>query len=303
MAEKIYIVANPVSGAGKGKVVLQRLKMLLGNDSDHVVFETTHQGHGMLLAKLAVEAGADLIIAVGGDGTINEVVNGMFAAREPACDLGIVNCGSGAGVAQTLGLPVDVDGQLERIFHNTAKPYDVGKVSCVDENGVSIHRFFANECQAGISGAIVSKVGMAHKKLGGSLAFGLVSVLELLRYKATPMRVDLDGRLGVVQPMLGVVTGNGSYCAGGMQLTPGAHPADGQLDVLSIRDMNLYHRMHTFSQVYAGNHIRSGYYALQRAQTLTIVSDRPVWVETDGELIGKTPCSISILPGALRVRY
>lgn len=303
MTEKIYIVANPVSGAGKGKLVIEHLKTLFGNDSWAVVSETTHKGHGILLAKLAVEAGANLVIVVGGDGTINEVVNGMLLARAPVCDLGIVNCGSGAGVAQTLGLPDSVDGQLERIFQTAAKPYDVGKVTCADKNGASIDRFFVNECQAGISGAIVSKVGLAHKKLGGSLAFGLASVWELCRYKATRMRVDLDGKAGVAQPMLGVVTGNGNYCAGGMQLTPGALPADGGLDVLSIRDMNLYHRLRTFSQVYAGNHIRSGYYSLQRAQTISIASDRPVWVETDGELTGKTPCTISVLPGAIRVRY
>lgn len=308
MNSRIHIILNPEAGAGKAKAEAPKLRAWLqrNRQGNFTWQETGRGGDAISIARKIAETGGGLILVAGGDGTINEVVNGLLTAApttELRCELGIINCGSGAGLAQTLGLPKGTEAQLDLIFSRPAKPLDVGLLTCTDEAGISQTRYFINECQIGISGAIVSKVGRGHKRLGGSLAFGLEAVRQLIQYKATDMRVRSDQQAPVSARMLGVVVGNGFACAGGMQLTPGARPDDGLLDALLIRDMTLPDRLYTFSKVYSGRHIYSRYYSLQPVKTMEIESEEPVWVETDGELIGRTPCAIRVLPGALRIRY
>jgi len=308
MERSTYIILNPVAGAGRGKKEMSLLIPALSNlgHTDCVLLETAGKGDAIRLSRDVVKKGGKLIIAVGGDGTINEVINGLLSAEASPvtrCELGIINCGSGGGVAQTLGIPAGIKDQLYLIFNKPAKPLDAGLVTCTSQNGTSVERYFLNECQAGFSGAVVEEVAMTHKHFGGKLAFGMVSVFQLFRYKATEMHTRLDMCPAASQKMLGVVVGNGNYCAGGMQLTPGACPDDGYLDVLFIGEMNLVDRLINFSKVYSGNHVHSGFFSLQKARAIDIDSEWPVWVETDGELIGKTPCSINIIPGAIWMRY
>lgn len=306
--KRIYIILNPVAGAGRGKKAMNFLLSAISDlgRNDCVLLETQGPGDATRLAREVAEKGGTLLIAVGGDGTINEVINGLLPARiSPAgpCELGIVNCGSGAGVAQTLGIPAGIKEQVQLIFNKPARALDAGLLTCRDKNGAAAGRYFLNECQAGFSGAVVKEVGMAQKRFGGRLAFGMVSISQLFRYKATQMQVRVDMRPAVAQKMLGVVIGNGNYCAGGMQLTPGARPGDGYLDVLLMGEMNLPDRLTSFSRVYSGNHVHARAFSLQKARTIEIDSEAPVWVETDGELIGRTPCRIDIVPGAVWVRY
>lgn len=308
MGKPVYIILNPLAGAGRGKSakpqIISALQKWCGEN--YVLLETAGKGDAIQLSRNLVEKGATLLLVVGGDGTINEVVNGLLSAQTPPasrCELGIINCGSGAGVAQTLELPESIPDQVELIFNTAAKPIDAGIMECRDENGAAVKRFFVNECQAGFSAAVVAGVGVAQKRFGGALAFGMVSVWQLFRYEATEMYTRVDGHPAESQKMMGVVVGNGNYCAGGMQLTPGARPNDGLLDVLYIRDMNLLNRLNSFSKVYSGKHIHLGAFTLQRAGNIEIDSDLPVWIETDGELAGQTPCKINILPGAIWIRY
>lgn len=299
---------NPVAGGGRGQALQTQIVAELDKKfpQGYELALTSEPGSAIQLAREAAKQGARLLIAMGGDGTINEVVNGLFDHQKPLnpyCELGILNCGSGGGLAQTLGLPAGIADQLELICRAPAKPLDVGIVRFQNSNGEPAERLFVSECQGGIGGAVVSRVGMKHKRLGGTLAFGMVAISELLHYRATQMTTRVDGRVPQAKYRIGFTVGNGRFCAGGMQLTPGALPDDNWLDILQIDEMNLLNRLVNFSKVYSGRHIRSPFFTLQQAKTIEIDSDPPVWFETDGELIGKTPCRIGILPAAIRVRY
>lgn len=308
MVKGTYVIYNPIAGAGKAKAAWNLLQPELEKwcAGVYTLLQTTRKGDATGFAHRIAQEGGGLIMVVCGDGTINEVANGLLSAGESAaahCEIGIINGGSGAGLAQSLGLPADVRDQIALIFQKQSKPLDAGITTCQDERGNVVERYFVSECQAGIGGAVVAEVGLGRKRLGGSIGFGLGAVSQLIRYRAQETHVRLDDTTAVSRRMLGIVVGNGNYCAGGMQLTPGARTDDGLFTVLLIGQMNLLTRLYTFSKVYEGAHIRSPHYALKQARQIEMVSELPVWVETDGELIGKTPCTIRMLPAALRVRY
>jgi diacylglycerol kinase (ATP) len=308
MKTDVYIIFNPVAGGGKAKKLkgqlVTELKRRFGKN--FLLMETSKQGDALNFAHEVAENGAGIIIAVGGDGTINEVVNGLLINRKPVndqCELGILNCGSGSGLAQTLGLPGSISDQLELICNATAKPMDVGFITYHDKNNRPCERLFVSECQVGIGGSVVSRVGMKLKHFGGKIAFGSVALSHLIHYKASQMFTRYDQQSLESKRMIGITVGNGIYCAGGMRLTPNAHTDDGLLDVLQIHEMNLLKRFLNFGKVYSGSHIHSNYFSVCQAKEISIDSEHAVWIESDGELLGKTPCKIGILPGAIKVRY
>jgi diacylglycerol kinase (ATP) len=308
MKKRTHIILNPLAGGGKGrqfcKCLIPELEKRFGKD--YLIKETSRQGDAIIFAREAVESNAGIIVAAGGDGTVNEVVNGILTAGRSFtnnADLGILNCGSGGGLAQTLRLPDSVSDQLDLICESKSQPFDVGFVIYLDKNKNSCERYFVSECQAGIGGSVVSQVGMKLKHFGGTIAFGLVALSHLVHYKVSEMRLQLDAKTSATKKMIGVTIGNGIYCAGGMQLTPNALTNDGQLDLLGIHEMNLMTRFLNFGKVYSGNHVNSKYFSLTQAKEIYIDSGPSVWIEADGELLGRTPCRIGVVPGAIRVRY
>jgi diacylglycerol kinase (ATP) len=302
------IIMNPVAGGGKTKKMKGELvrEMERRFGKNYLLTETSGQGNASILARDAAKEGAGLIIAVGGDGTVNEVINGLLLYRKPVndkCELGILNSGSGSGLAQTLGLPVSISDQLDVIFNSAANPMDVGFVNYKDVNDHSCERLFVSECQVGLGGSVVSQVGMNLKHFGGRIAFGSVALSHLFHYRASQITMTHDHQQPESKKLIGVTIGNGIYCAGGMRLTPDAHTDDGLLDVLQIHEMSLVKRFLNFGKVYSGCHIRSPHFSISQAKAISIGSEQPVWIETDGELLGKTPCRIGIIPGAIKVRY
>jgi diacylglycerol kinase (ATP) len=306
MEKQFKIILNPVAGGGKGKDLGLDIrkymdKVIPGNFD---IVYTKGIGDAISLASEYQKNDKNVVIAAGGDGTINEVVNGILKAHEnkpSVCKMGIINCGSGAGFAQSFGIPSDLTSQVNLFLDGHSKPVDVGLVSYSDQSGILKSRYFINECQIGFSGSVVSIVSQKHKRFGGKVAFGYVAISQLMKYHATNMKVIMDDHKTIFRKQLGVTIGNGSYCAGGMQLTPNAKLNDGLLDVLNIAEMSLIQRLSAFSKVYSGKHIYTPFFTLDQANHIAIDSDIPVWVEADGELLGKTPCSVSLIPGAIQI--
>jgi diacylglycerol kinase family enzyme len=154
----------------------------------------------------------------------------------------------------------------------------------------------------GLGGEVVAGVGKLHKALGGAIAFGSVALTKALCYKASSMSVAFrNGRIGG-GTYLGLTIGNGPYCGGGMKLVPDALVDDGHFDVLLIHDMSVTDRLITLAQIYTGRHVDLPHCSVQKTTGITVQSQRPVPVAADGELLGTTPCTIEVLPGAIQVR-
>lgn len=303
---KLAVIVNPASAGGRtGRKLPELIKLLpryLG--TTYTLCITENPFHACSSTTAVIREGCDLVITIGGDGTIHEAVNGFFSEGRlinPACQLGIISSGTGGGFAQSLGLPRTTEEQLEVIRTGRTRAVDVGRVTFSSGTGKTVQRYFVNECEAGIGGAVVKDVQSRQKKLGGLIAFGWSTLIIGLRYREQHLSVKMDNASEVAEPLIGVVVANGAYMGGGMNLAPRARLDDGLLDVLLIHKQPISRRLWNFSRIYSGRHIRSRDFSYDQARQITISSSEPVLLEADGELLGSLPCTVDLLPAALHV--
>jgi YegS/Rv2252/BmrU family lipid kinase len=306
-SKNVHVIINPVAGGGQAGRLQSWLQSEIADRFGHnySLFVTRKPSQATTAAREAISTGAELIIIVGGDGTVQEAINGFFEDRKsknPSCELGIINCGTGGGLAQTLGLPSSPEQQLDVICRQSSSAVDAGVVTFHDCEEKERERFFINECQMGIGGSVVADVKSLHKYFGGTIAFGSVAIMKTLSFKASRVTVQLDKNEPRTEKLIGVVVGNGVYCGGGMKLTPAAKPDDGQFDVLLIHDMYLPTRIWNFPKIYTGSHVDSPHFTIYRSKEIKVDSEDSVLVEADGELLGKVPCSVEMLHAALQIR-
>ncbi|MGD0783385.1 MAG: diacylglycerol kinase family protein, partial [Candidatus Aminicenantales bacterium] len=279
--ERTHMILNPASGGGKtGRnraAIFGSLAAAL--DRPFSAGVTSRPLEAADMARAAVEAGCGLIIAAGGDGTIQEVVNGFFregAVLNPACRLGVINAGTGRGFAQSLGLPGDLNGQCRVLAGGCTRPLDIGRAEFTAADGTMDRRYFVNECQAGIGGDVVRAVGAAGKKLGGRAAFGLSTLAAAWRVPNRIVTVSVDGGSPRTGSFLGIVAANGSAMAGGMKLLPSADTADGRLDILFMGAQSRLQRFRNFPKIYSGRHLDSPHFGLTRGARLFLSSESEV---------------------------
>lgn len=258
-------------------------------------------GHSVELARRAVEEGARLIVVVGGDGTVNEAVNGLLHAGAEGVELALLPRGTGDDFARTFRIPTDLDRALEVAATGRARTIDAGRARYLGWDASQVERYFANFAGAGISGAIARRGEATSRRLGARLAYLWATVAVFARWKSVQMSVELDddrreGR------MFEVLLGNGAYAAGGMRVAPDAAPDDELLDVVMIGDVTKAEFLTTFPKIYRGTHVGHPKVEVVRARRASVDAPLPLPVVLDGEQPGTTPATFEIVPGALRLR-
>jgi len=301
----VTIIANPASAGGRtGKRLAQLRQLLHEHLGEQLTVTTTeHRGDATRLAFQAVLEGCELVISMGGDGTANEVANGMAPggqALNPRCRLGIVSSGTGQGLARSLGLPPDPESQIRLIASGLTRSIDLGRVRWNAPEGPRSWMFLS-ECQIGIGAAVVREAERRGKRLGGLLCFGLTSLHQAWCYSTTPLEMILDGTELIDGPALGISIGNGSSTGGGMRLTPDALLDDGFLDLLVLPAQNRVQRFRSFPSIYSGAHLANPRFQHRRARRIECSSPTCVPLAVDGELLGELPAVVTICPAALRV--
>ena len=300
------IIVNPASGAGKtGRgwpEVAGRLREA-GLDFDFAM--TSCPGEATDLSRLAVREGRRLIVAAGGDGTINEVANGFFQDGEPPATesrFGILPTGTGGDFRRTLGIPRDPVEAAAILRAGRTRRIDAGRVTCTSPDGGLVVRHFVNIADAGIGGDVVDRVNNGRRVINGEVTFTLASLFTLLRWRNKPMTVVIDGeqRDLVAQQ---VVVANCQYFGGGMRVAPRAVPDDGRLDVVIAGDLGMWENLRGLSEIRKGTHLDSGHpkisYAL--ASRVEVSSPELVRVDADGEQPGVLPAVFEVVPAALEV--
>ncbi|GAQ84398.1 Sphingosine kinase [Klebsormidium nitens] len=276
---------------------------------------TTGPAHATTLARDACKKGVLGVIAVGGDGTIHEVVNGFFeedtakvvsSRRGKRTALGIVPAGTGSDFIRSFGWKADSRAALARLVRGQRKAIDVGRVTCWD-NGKMKSRFFINEADLGLT-ALVGRGVPPWKWLGG-LSYSAATVQAFFSHVNTDLRMKVDGGPWQAVPQnTGTIVANAQYFGGGMKIAPKADPADGQLDVLAMSHFRWYDFLRSSPRLFAGTHIDLKGVTALRVKTLEIEAAlegdkvpgrQPFLVQADGEPLGTLPASFSILPGAI----
>jgi len=304
---RVHIVVNPYSSGGKtadrkAKIVDKIATRLGGAPSVHV---TSRPLEATEITRSVIKGGAELVIVVGGDGTVHEVVNG-FAENgsfiNMSCALGIVGSGTAQDAIRGFGLPNNTDGQISVACHGANRAVDLGKVSVEGPHGKSPDQFFLNECQQGIAGVVVQKFQTHHKWLGGFLGFGITAVTTAARHREQVMTVEIDGKQVANDPLLGVVVSNGGFAGGGMNFAPKAVVDDGLFDVVLIHKQSVPSRLLNFPKIYFGTHINLSWISYYRGRSVSVTSSEQVPVESDGEFLGHLPCTMEIVPRTLLLR-
>jgi diacylglycerol kinase (ATP) len=251
------------------------------------------------LARRAVDEGATLLVVVGGDGSVNEVANGI--AGRDGVEIAVLARGTGWDFVRTFGIsrkPADV---AATALDGKTRTIDLGRVTYRSWSGAEASAWFANVASAGMSGAIAKRANETTKVLGGKVSYALATIAVFARWRNGEVRVDVDGitRGGRMQD---VIVANGRYLGGGMKICPEAEPDDGLFDVLLIGDVTRAELLQTMPKLYRGTHLPHPKGELLRGRVVTVESEEPLPIELDGEQPGTTPARFEVVPGALRVR-
>ena len=259
------------------------------------------QGPGQLgdLARKAADDGAKLLVVVGGDGSVNEVANGI-AGRDDV-EIAVIPRGTGWDFARTYKIPHKLDGAVDVALTGRSRTIDLGRATYRAWDGNEASTYFANVASAGMSGAIAQRANDTTKVLGGKISYLWATLAVFARWQNSELRLTVDDESRVGQ-MHDVVVANGRTFGGGMIICPEAEPDDGLFDVLTIGDLTKGDLLVTLPKTYRGRHLPHPKAELLRGKVVTIEADAPLPVELDGEQPGNTPARFEVVPGALRVR-
>ena len=304
---KPVAIFNPRAGGGKAEKRLPEVSRCLGERLGPVeVLKTERSGHATQLARDALKAGADLIIAVGGDGTANEVVNGFFdngqALRPDACS-GFIPFGTGGDLQRTLEIPSDVERAVDILAAAAQAPIDVGKAAFAGHDGSPLERYFVNLLSLGLGGDVAVRAkNFLSPLLGGKLAFLYATVAGLVRFRGKRVRLTLDEEPAPSEFFISnIAIGNGRYHGGGMHPCPRAVMNDGLLDVTTIDYLTMFEFLRDVKYLYSDDIYRHPKARHFRARKIVAESDETTYIEIDGEALGRLPLEINLLPGSLRI--
>jgi YegS/Rv2252/BmrU family lipid kinase len=270
---------------------------------EYRVFETTGPGEATRAAREALEGEERFVVAVGGDGTVHEVVNGMLrddAAIRKDAVLGVIAAGSGCDFVRTFGLPGDVEQAASHLAGERVMPLDIGKVTYTDHGGVEVSRYFPNIAEVGLGGSVVARAVRLPRFLGRSRYF-FGFWLTLPGFKRTPVRVVAGAKKEFEGPAHNVVVANCQFYGGGMKISPRSWPTDGALDTLVFNGP----KSDSFTllpKVYRGDHLPHKNIVEFRSRAVRVEAKRPLQIEADGELLGQTPASFDVIWQALKLK-
>jgi YegS/Rv2252/BmrU family lipid kinase len=305
---KIAAVINPSSAGGKTTrhwpEISRALEKRLG--AIQPCF-TEKKGDGIHLTRELLREGYDLIIAVGGDGTVNEVANGFFENDKPvrgeAC-LGILPLGTGGDFRRALGIEAGTKPAIDTLSSGVPLLIDVGKVSFTDLDGAPCSRYFVNVASFGLGGEAAARSRNAARRLGGRAAFLWAVFQTTLAYHGKKVRLTLDtSPVPANFFVANVALGNGGFHGGGMRPCPTAVLNDGWLEVTVIEYLNLFEIARDIwilysEDVFAHKHPKIHQF---RARRIEAEANEPTHLEVDGEPLGRLPIEATVLPECLRV--
>jgi len=311
MSSEPFFVVNPNAANGKlGRTwpkVARMAERLLGP----IRFALTEaQGHATQLAREAAEEGHELIVSCGGDGTNNEVINGLIkddrAVREGIV-MGMLPFGTGGDLRRVIGATGSIEQHLHRLKHGEDRVVDIGRIEYVaKDDGEPASRYFLNIASAGISGLVDQIVNSSSKRLGGKLSFLIASVRALREYKYPAVSVQVDDNPIMECPVSTVVVANGQFFGGGMHVAPEAQMDDGLFDVVVTQKASMWQSAIGLRDMYRGEHLKHPFVHHWRGRVVHVEPgagvDEDVLLDVDGEMPGTCPATFEVVESAITLR-
>lgn len=293
----VTFIVNPAAG----KAGLWKKFESLWSGRESAVRFTERRGHAEELARQALRAGYDRVAAVGGDGTLNEVANGLLSAGNlPAWfALAHLPAGSGCDFARHFRIPSRPQAWTALLQEGRVERIDVGRAAWGGPQQAG--RFFLNIAMAGLPGDVVAAMEASGKPLGGTLSYLTATLAQLLRSRAKSITLIIDGREYPTRPYHLLAVANTSMTGGGMRLAPDADPCDGALDFVAVEDIGLPRLLWHFPKIYRGAHLAIPGVIHCRTMRLDAESSEDVLLNIDGEPLGRLPARFQVYPRALPV--
>jgi len=302
-SRKIVFIVNPNAAMGSTGREWPRIKALARDRlGPFQALLTTGPGDAIRLTRLALVEGAEVVVCVGGDGTLNEVVNGFMGEDSPIrpeAVVGFIPRGTGCDFIKTVPIPRDLNRALDVIMGSSVRPIDLGRLTYRDHRGRPSYRYFHNVTSFGLGGAVDERVNRTTKLFGGFVSFIYATLISILTYDKKQIHLKVDNSFDRTVISWNVVVANGQYHGGGMWVAPGATVDDGMFHVTVIGDLTVAEVFLNLPKLYNGK-----IYQLEKVTALVgkrveAYSDQRVLLDVDGEQLGQVPVVIDIVPGAL----
>lgn len=285
-------ILNPIAGGGRARSMMP---LIVNNfhkaGLDFDVYQTSGPQDAIFAARKAVEDGYNIVVAAGGDGTVNEVLNGIVGTD---AILAAIHGGKGNDFATILNMPREVEEACLVLQRAQTKKIDLGKV---------LERYFINSVGVGFDAAVALRANRGVKPLNGLAAY-VYSVFEtLLSYKPIEMEIDLgDGRRFKQTPML-VAVGIGCAYGGGMKIVPDAIQDDGLFDICIFDRMSNLALAYHFPKVFSGRHVELKEASLHRSREVTLRLSEPRPLHMEGEILFGDCMKFTLEPMAMPVLF
>ena len=295
MSHAPLIIVNPTAGGGRAARLVPWLRERLERRADADLRITRGPGEAEEMAAGALASGHDRVVAVGGDGTVQEVVNGLLGAEEPA-ELGIVPVGTGNDLARSLALPTDAALGWRIAIGSTSQPLDVLRA----RNGDGRERWFGSAGGIGFDAQVAAAMADRRGWQAGRAGYLLTTLSELRRFENRPVRITIDGAV-IDRAVLLVAIANGEFYGGGMRIAPGARPDDGRADICVVGDISRLTALRQLANLYRGTHVHHPAVSMYSGSEIAIDGDAATRIHLDGEPFGAIPLRVRVVPAALRV--
>ena len=305
MTNRWFVIVNPVSGGGKGLEAFPKISHLLReNGIEHDPAFTEYRYHATELTVEAINSGYRKIIVVGGDGTLNEVVNGLFIQKQ--CEpkeilLAVIAVGTGNDWVRTFGTPRNYTAAIRAIKEGGTFLQDVGKVTYT-ESKVEQSRYIANVAGLGFDADVIEIFNhLKHKGYKGKWLYIYSLLKGYLKLKPFGVRIEVDGKEVYHNLLFSIAVGICKYNGGGIQQLPKAVADDGLLDVTLIKPLHWWHVVFRARRLFNGEIYSIGHIQHAQGKRVRIEASPNILLETDGELHGGTPVTIEVVPKAVQI--
>jgi YegS/Rv2252/BmrU family lipid kinase len=311
-----YVIVNPASAYGKTRQRWPAVeKALRAHGLDFTATFSERRRHAELLARQAASEGYRLLVAVGGEGTLLEMVNGLAGVDgrvSPDLTLGVLPSGTGSDFARFLGIPRDPVAAVARLTGEETTTLDLGVVECAPFVSAgaeasaegpqgTVKRYFLNVAGLGFDGEVVERVESRPKPVGGTIPYLYNLFLSLVTYRNKDVTVQYNGRI-LSARFNSVIAANGAYFGGGMFVAPNASANDGLFELVLLGDLNKAEVVANLPRLYKGTHITHPKVTVLRAREIQASARQRALIQADGELVGLSPATFRIIPQALRMK-
>jgi len=304
---KTRVIVNPESARGRTRKRWSQIREGMRHFLHEFKYDFTEKPLDAIdLARTALKDGTELVIGVGGDGTMNEIANGFYEDKQminPEAALGIVPSGTGCDLTRSLNIPTRLRDALRVITQAPSCPVDVGKVSFRTADRAAEERFFLNVADFGVGGEVVRRVNQKRlERKASSYIRSLVATM--IQYKSKRIRIQVDGReLPAEEYLIGAVA-NGRIFGKGMKIAPEARLDDGMLDFVCVKRMRFLEFCVNGWRLINGSHLKHPKIFLLRCRRITALPEAgdDVLLELDGEQVGSLPATFELIPRSLLIK-